>query len=158
MDHRRRAGLVVAVVAVAVVVTPDEPFSMHAHVVTWSTVTVIGLLAIRWGIHRPASPPAAVRGRPVSRSRRRGYVVWAALFLAFLVHQQSMFWSWPRDPYPTLSALWNWLLEPWPIRVAAYATWVLFGVFLVRRIPVDDHAEGPPSWRAREGDDVGEVR
>jgi hypothetical protein len=150
MDLRRRAAMVAGVVALAVLVTPDQPFSVAASVVTWTTVAAMAALALHRGIHRPASPPATVRGRPVPRSRRRGYLVWTALFAVFAVHQQSMFWSWPRDPYPTMSALWNWLLEPWPVRVAAFAGWVLFGLFLVHRIPVDDAAEGPPSWRHQE--------
>jgi hypothetical protein len=135
----------VAVGVYAVVATPVAPWSTQAEWVTGGAITAVFTYAAVLRRHRRSSP---VDAGPTPRSRVVGYLVWAVLFAAFATYQMAIFLTTTdRTVHPTLSALLNIAMGPRALQLVAFASWILFGLFLVRRVPggPDGRTAPPPA-------------
>jgi hypothetical protein len=146
-----------AVLAVAAVVSPHEPWSWHARIVTALACVAVLVHALALGRHRRSEP--APPTDPPPRSRVVGFVLWPLLLGAFAAYQLAIFFlTEDRTTYPTLSSLLNLALEPYPVRTGTLAAWVLFGLYLVRRVPGGpDGRTEPPRSRFAEVRGAGEA-
>jgi hypothetical protein len=130
------AALAAAMVAYAGVATLYEPFSWPMRVAVALPALAAAALAVRRGWLRgvlrlgwarsilPRSPGTAVW---------IGLGVWVLLLAALTVFQLAVFTSNPREVYPTLSSLANATFGDWWVRIAAFATWLWVGWYVVER-------------------------
>lgn len=127
----RACSLALGLVAVLAVATPREPSSWQARAVT----TLVGLAVLLWAISRGQH---RARPRPGARPRLGGartvsLVAWLCAFGTLVAYQLAIFFSEPREVYPTLSSLINPVIEPVGIRAAAFVVWAWAGWYLVAK-------------------------
>jgi hypothetical protein len=110
-------------VAYAAVAGQFATFSRPAEVATF----VPGLLAVIVAL-RTVQPGRAARGR-----RRTGWAWWWLVAAAFTAVELLALFLGANHAHPTVSDLVNPWLGPTPTRAAAFALWLAFGWWLVRR-------------------------
>jgi hypothetical protein len=119
------------VVVLALLVTPREPFSWNARIATGLVGVAIVAVALARNQHRRR--PEDVPRPQLGGSRTASLVVWLVVLGGLVAYQLAIFFSEPRDLYPTLSSLINPVIEPYLVRAAAFFTWIWAGWYLVAR-------------------------
>jgi multidrug transporter EmrE-like cation transporter len=130
------AAVAAAMVAYAAVATLYEPFSWPMRVAVALPAAAVVALAVRrgWlgGVLRVGWARSAVPRSP-GMAVWVGLGVWVLLLAALTVFQLAVFTSNPREVYPTLSSLANATFDDWWVRIAAFATWLWVGWYVVER-------------------------
>lgn len=130
------AALATAMVAYAGVATRVEPFSWPMRVAVALPSVAAAALAVRRGWLRGALSTEWARSilpRSPGTAVWIGLGVWVLLLAALTVFQLAVFTSNPREVYPTLSSLANATFDDWWVRIAAFATWLWVGWYVVER-------------------------
>lgn len=127
---------VVAIVAYAGLATRVEPFSWPMRVAVALPSIAVAALAVRRGWLRGALSIEWARSilpRSPGIAVWVGLGVWVLLLAVLTVFQLALFTSNPREVYPTLSSLANATFDDWWVRIAAFATWLWVGWYVVER-------------------------
>jgi len=121
------AGVALAYSAVAVA---TEPWNWYSRVFTAIPGFAAVWYAVKRGWHRSAEERSAFR---VDGPGAMSLMVWTLLVTLTASWVLAIFFSHPREVYPTLSHLMNIVFENYPLRVGGFFAWLALGWYLLRR-------------------------
>lgn len=131
LSRRRQMALAgTAVIVYSAVAVATEPWNWYSRIFT----TIPGIIAVWYAIsrgwHRIGGEGSNFE---VDGVGALSLIIWSLLVTVTVAWILAIFFSHPRETYPTLSHLMNITFENYPLRVGGFVAWLALGWYLLRR-------------------------